>query len=250
MHKAACTTALFASVTFLLIAAVGAQDPPEGSGQPEQGATPAETASETEHQADEPSGEAEEESDTGLPTWRPRTGTTRPAPALELPSGQEPASGSELTDRPLRPTREAEQDDRPELLVFDLYFDDGVRFSDTYRTRLERAFLSTVQENQSYRLLTPHERRRRLTEASQLVGNEVSDDYGEGVAAAIEAEYYVVPRILVEDSRSYLISVTFGRAGGGAEQRVVARATSNRVVDNVQRQLVRLTEQALSSTVD
>ena len=204
--------------------------------------TAAEPESSDSDEATEDTAQEEDDGETGQTTWRPRGGSIIPGSAR----AQQRTTGMGLTDHPVRPEEELEEDDRPELLVFDLYFDDGVRFSQRYRTRLEEAVIETIDDAEGYRTLTSRERSRRLTEAARLVADEVSDDYADATAADIEVDYYLIPRIEVENRRTYRITITIGRAGEGELGRTLYEGTSNRVVDNVERQLERLTQRALA----
>ena len=130
--------------------------------------------------------------------------------------------------------------------AIDLFYEDGIRFSDGYIQRFESAYSEALDENTHYNPMTGLRRQRAFTAASQLVGNDVSTDRALEVAEAVGAPYFLVPRIEIENSRNYRITVTFGVTAEGESGFQIHTSTSNRRVDTVESRLQDLTEEALA----
>ncbi len=70
------------------------------------------------------------------------------------------------------------------------------------------------------------------------------------IAVGIEAPYYLIPRVEIEGSSQYRISITLGQAGHGDEGRTVFSNTVGRRVDYVERTLGRTAEEAVAGDAD
>ena len=163
---------------------------------------------------------------------------------------QTTTSEDDLTGGDTQAEDEAIEDDRIELLVFDLYYEDGITFRDRYFEQFEEEFWEAINESPSFRGLTPFERQRRMTQAAQLSDTRITDERAEEIAVGIEAPYYLIPRVEIEGSSQYRISITLGQAGHGDEGRTVFSNTVGRRVDYVERTLGRTAEEAVAGDAD
>lgn len=193
-------------------------------------------------------GEVSDDSDgeetTGPATWRPTGGSLFGNTSTQ----QQSSAGDDLTGRPELSTSETgdDDDDRQLILVFDLMFEDGITFRSHYIERFERGFAEAVQESPVYRRLSDRNRRRRMGEAGIIAVGDLDPNRAAELAQQIGVDEYLLAAIEIENRRSYRVTVTRGRAGEAEGGQQVYTATTNRVVDNVEARLIRLTREALS----
>ena len=66
------------------------------------------------------------------------------------------------------------------------------------------------------------------------------------MAESIDAAYFLVPRVEIENSRNYRITFVYGVTERGEDGIEVHTRTSNRNIDNVERRIRDLAEEALA----
>lgn len=176
----------------------------------------------------------------GQTTWRPSGSLFDDSTPTRQQRSTEAFGG-----RPLPSSADAPGDPRAPVLVFDLYYEHGVTFSEGYLSQFEEAFWGAL-ESDSHRALSPRERMRLLRQHTQLITNEVSDARACEVAAATGVALYLVPRVEIEDRRTLRISMTTGDSSRGCDQPRQHSATSDRVVEHVEARLTELATEAFS----
>jgi hypothetical protein len=171
--------------------------------------------------------------------WRPSGGSL----FGETQNQDFQSSDDDLLERPSINAPEEDEDPRAPFLVFELEYEPGITFQETYQQRLEDTLWEELNNGVLNRPYTTTERGRQFREHVQIVGSTVPDDRAMRVAENIDVAFFVIPRIEIEDSRTYRIALTVGRTEHGSFE--VLTRTSNRRVDNVVRALERTAEEAL-----
>ncbi len=175
-------------------------------------------------------------------TWRPTSGSL-----YGNTSPQTQTSGGDIELRGA-PTQAVEEDDgRTPLLVFDLAYEDGITFREDYQRRFETGFWAAVENSERFRPMSQRNRRRALRDAGVLSLGEIDADRAEQIATQIGVEYYLVPRIEIENRRNYRIVIILGEAGEGESGRTEHAVTSGRVIDTVESRLLRTTREAVAN---
>ena len=180
----------------------------------------------------------------GPATWRPTGGSL-----FGNTSTQQQSSGDdEITGRPSTASDDDadDADDREMMLIFDLYYEEGITFRDRYRQEFENGYEEAIDESPAYQRLPELRKRRLMRDAGVIAVGDLSADRVEEIAVQIGVEHYLFAGILIENRRNYRITVIRGRAGEGEDGRLVLTDTSSRSVPNVKRLLFRYMEEAMA----
>lgn len=193
---------------------------------------------------DEATEETTEETDSPIAptTWRPTSGSL-----YGNTSPQTETSGGDIELRAAPAAAVEVEDGRTRLLVFDLAYDDGITFRDDYLRRFENGFWSAVEDSERFRPMSRRDRRLALRDGGVLALGEIDADRAEEIAVQIGVEYYLVPRIEIENRRNYRIVIIVGEAGAGEAGRTEHAVTSGRVIDTVEARLLRTTREAVAN---
>lgn len=181
-----------------------------------------------------------EEAPTG--TWRPSAGPLFGSSTTQ----QQSTSSDDLTGRdPGHNTDDTVADGRTQLLVFDIQYEDGITFDDTYLRRFASGYRAILDEGPTYRPMSARERRLALRDSGVLVVGEIDAERADEIAQAIGVTHYLLPLVEIENSRTYRITLVLGEAGAGEAGQMVASRTSSRTIDTVEARLLSATREAL-----